>query len=70
MRTNKFKVGDRVIQNVFEQVPKQGVVVQLKAYDWMDVDLGGTLFEFLPVELTLVQSHKGFTDEEYEALLV
>lgn len=66
----KFKVGDKVLQSVFEQMPKQGVVVKLKKYGWVDVEIKGTIFEFLPEELTLVPSHKEFTDEEYEALLV
>ena len=67
----KFKVGDVVIQNVFEDRPRRGVVKSVRNYSCVvKLDGGKEHYNFLDFELKLVPSHKEFTDEEYESLLV
>jgi len=68
---SKFKVGDVVLQDLFTDFPMRGVVKRVNG-TFIDVKLDGMreYFQFLDFELKLVPSHKEFTDEEYESLLV
>lgn len=69
-QSNRFKVGDMVKQDQFLGVPRQGKVVSADPNGYTGVKLGKLVYGFLDYELTLVPSHKEFTDEEYESLLV
>ena len=68
---SKFKVGDVVLQDLFTDFPMRSVVERVNG-TFIDVKLDGMreYFQFLDFELKLVPSHKEFTDEEYESLLV
>lgn len=67
---NRFKAGDMVKQDQFHGVPQVGKVITADPDGYTGVKLGKLVYGFLDYELTLVPSHKEFTDEEYESLLV
>lgn len=69
-RENLFKVGDLAIQNEFNDAPKRGVVVEADRGGYVGLKLGSLVYGFMDHELQAVPSHKEFTDEEYESLLV